>query len=130
MAFLIISKSYWNTLMEQLFLCLLQNFFHCYDLLFFFPAKAVLYLNDWELLRVKSALLVDTLSLLNCRKLPNVSEELSLYSIKLFMGIECKYVLLFQQNIINYCFTCRKWCTIFKRNICIIACIYCYISCN
>ena len=28
------------------------------------------------------------------------------------------------------CFTCRKWCTIFKSNMCIIFCIYCYISCN
>ena len=25
------------------------------------------------------------------------------------------------KHVINYCFSCRIWCTIFKRNICIIA---------
>ena len=39
-------------------------------------------------------------------------------------------ICFLNKHIINYCFTCRKWCTIFKRNICIIVCSYCYISCN
>ena len=38
------------------------------------PTITVFYLNDLELLVVKSALLAGTSSLLNCRKLPNVSE--------------------------------------------------------
>ena len=44
-----------------------------------FPTRAVLYLNDWELSIVKSALLAGTSSLLNCHKIPDVSEWLSVY---------------------------------------------------
>ena len=36
-------------------------------------------------------------------------------------ALQCKYDLSCQYNIINYCFECREWCTIFKRNIRIIA---------
>ena len=32
--------------------------------------------------------------------------------------------------IINFWLSCRKWCSIFKCNICIIVCSYYYISCN
>ena len=39
-----------------------------------FPSRAALYLNDWELLIVKSSLIAGTSSLLNCHKLPDVSE--------------------------------------------------------
>ena len=52
-----------------------------------FPARAALYLNDWELSVAKSALSFGTSSLLNCHRLPDVSEQLSLYSIKLYIGI-------------------------------------------
>ena len=41
--------------------------------IFIFPTRAALYLNDWELSIVKTALLTGTSSLLNCRKLPDVS---------------------------------------------------------
>ena len=39
-----------------------------------FPKRAAFYLNDWELLIVKAALSAGTSSLLNCHKLPDVSE--------------------------------------------------------
>ena len=39
-----------------------------------FPKRAALYLNDGELLIVKSALSAGTSSLLNSHKLPDVSE--------------------------------------------------------
>ena len=52
-----------------------------------FSTRAALYLNDWELSAVKSALLFGTSCLLNCHKLPDVTECLSLCSIKLYMGI-------------------------------------------
>ena len=39
-----------------------------------FPTRAALYLNDWELSTLKSALLVGTSSLLNYHKLPDVPE--------------------------------------------------------
>ena len=39
-------------------------------------------------------------------------------------------ICFINKDVINFCCTCRKWCTIFKRNICIIVCIYCNISCN
>ena len=52
-----------------------------------FPTMAALYLNDWESSAVKSLLLFETSSLLNYHKLPDVSEELSLYLVKLYIGI-------------------------------------------
>ena len=39
-----------------------------------FPKRAALYLNDWELSIVKSALPTGTSSLLNYYKLPDVSQ--------------------------------------------------------
>ena len=39
-----------------------------------FPARAALYLNDWEVSIVKSILLGGTSSLLNCYGLPEESE--------------------------------------------------------
>ena len=39
-----------------------------------FPARAALYLKDWELPTVKAALLSETSSPLNCYKLSDVSE--------------------------------------------------------
>ena len=39
-----------------------------------FPTRAALYLNDWELSAVKSALFTGTLSLLNYHELPDFSE--------------------------------------------------------
>ena len=32
--------------------------------------------------------------------------------------------------VINFCLACRKWCTIFNCNKCIIVCDYCCISYN
>ena len=40
-----------------------------------FPVRAALYLNDWELSIVKSALLFRTSSLLNFHKLPNTMAD-------------------------------------------------------
>ena len=51
-----------------------------------FPARAALYVNYWELSILKLSLLTGTLRLLNCHKLPDISEWLSLYSIKLYIG--------------------------------------------
>ena len=39
-----------------------------------FRTRGALYLNDWELLIVESALVAGTASLLNCHKRPDVSE--------------------------------------------------------
>ena len=39
-----------------------------------YPTRAALYLNQWELSIVKSALLFGTSSLLSCYKRPDVSE--------------------------------------------------------
>ena len=39
-----------------------------------FATRATLYLNDWESLIVKSALLTEGSFLLSCHKLPDVSE--------------------------------------------------------
>ena len=52
-----------------------------------FPTRAALYLNDRELRIAKSSLLFGTSSLLNCYKLPDVPEQLSPYSIRLYIGI-------------------------------------------
>ena len=52
-----------------------------------FPTRAALYLNDWELLPLTLTLLAGVSSLLNYHKLLCVSEELPLYSIKLYIGI-------------------------------------------
>ena len=52
-----------------------------------FSTRADLYLNDWELSVVKSALLFGASSLLKYHARPDVSEQLSLYSIKLYIGI-------------------------------------------
>ena len=61
------------------------------QLLAVFPKIIDLYLNDDELFIATLAgfpgiFIVDS-SLLNCYKLPDVSEKLSLYSIKLYIGI-------------------------------------------
>ena len=89
---------------------------------FVFRTRATLYLDDSELktllLKLKSASLAGTSSLLNCHKLLDVSEQLSLYSVKLY------------KHIINFHLARTKWYTIFKCNICTISCIYCYISYN
>ena len=63
--------------------------------LLFAPSATVLliildfYLNEGALLSAKFVLTLSTFnsSLLNCHKLPEVSEYLSLYSIKLYIGI-------------------------------------------
>ena len=39
-------------------------------------------------------------------------------------------VCYINKRIVNFCPGCRKWCTIFKCNICITVFSYCYISCN
>ena len=51
------------------------------------PTRADLYLNDWDLLAVKSELLIGTLSLLKYHNFPDVFEYLSVYLIKLQKGI-------------------------------------------
>ena len=48
MAFLMISKSCLNILMEQLFLCFTELFVSL-TASFVFPTRTALYLNDWEL---------------------------------------------------------------------------------
>ena len=63
-----ISRNYSNTLMEQLFL-FFTELFVLLTAFAVFPTRASLYLNDWELLIVKSALLSGTSSLLNCHEL-------------------------------------------------------------
>ena len=35
-----------------------------------------------------------------------------------------------EKHVINFCLACRKWCTFFKCNICLIVCSYGYISWN
>ena len=73
MEFLMISKCYLNTLIEQQFLCLFTKLFPSAASAVF-PTRATLYLNVLELLAVKSALLAATSSLLNCYKPLYVSE--------------------------------------------------------
>ena len=55
MAFLMICKSYSSTLMEQLFLSF-TDLFVFLTAFSVFPRRAALYLNDWKLLILKSAL--------------------------------------------------------------------------
>ena len=81
MAFLMISKSCLDTLMEQQFFVFFTEVFVLLTASAIFYTRAALYLNDWELTTLKSALLAGTSSLLNCQKLPDVLEYLSLYSI-------------------------------------------------
>ena len=52
-----------------------------------FPPRAAVYLNDWGLSITNSTLLAGTSSILNCHKLHGISEKLSLYSIKFYIGI-------------------------------------------
>ena len=87
MAFLMISKSYSNILMEQLFLWFFTELFVLLTVSAVSPTRAALYLTDLELLIVKLSLLAGTSSLLNCYKPPDVFESLSLYPIKLYIGI-------------------------------------------
>ena len=87
MAFLMISKSYSNILMEQLFLCFSTELFVLITASAVSPTRPALYLTDLELLILKLSLLAGTSSLLNCYKLPDVFESLSLYPIKLYAGI-------------------------------------------
>ena len=72
MTFLMISKSGLDTLMEQKLLCFLQNYFLLLTAFSVFPTKSASYLNGWELLIVKSTLLIRASSLLNFHKLPDV----------------------------------------------------------
>ena len=60
--------------MEQLFLCFFTELFVLATASVVFPARAALYLNDSELIIVKSALSVGTSCLFNCYKLLDVSE--------------------------------------------------------
>ena len=53
-----------------------------------FPTRAGLYLNNLEFSMLKPALLAGIWSLINCHKLPDVSKQLWLYSIKLYVSIE------------------------------------------
>ena len=39
-------------------------------------------------------------------------------------------ICFINKQIITLCIPFRKWCTVFKCNICIIVCSYCYISFN
>ena len=73
MEFLMISKCYLNTLMQQQFLCLFTKLFPSAASAVF-PTRAALYSNVLELLAVKSALLAATSSLLNCYKPLYISE--------------------------------------------------------
>ena len=72
MVFLMISKSYSNTLMLQLFFCFFTELFVLLTASAVFPTRAALYLNNLELSILKSALLAETSSLLNCHKLPDL----------------------------------------------------------
>ena len=39
-------------------------------------------------------------------------------------------ICFINKHVIGFCFTCKKWCTVFRCHICIIVFSYCYISCN
>ena len=85
-----------------------------------FYTRGALYLNELELAIIKSALLAETLSLLNFHKLLDISEYILICSIKLYIGIAINMICFIKKHIINFCFTWRKWCIVFKCNICII----------
>ena len=69
-----ISKNYSNTLMEKTMFASFTELSVLLTAFDVFPKRAALYLNDWEILILKSAFLSVTSSLLNCYKFPEVSE--------------------------------------------------------
>ena len=77
-----ISKNYLNNLVVQLFL--LHLLFHLFSVL---PIILALYLNEGELSSLVTFALSTISSLLKPDKLPDVLEQFSLYSIKLYIGI-------------------------------------------
>ena len=85
-----VSRNYSNTLMKQLFCVFFTKLFPAAAFAVF-ATRVALYLNDSELktplVTSKSASLAGDSSLLNCQKHLDVSEYLSLYSIKLYIGI-------------------------------------------
>ena len=59
MAFLVISKICLDILVEQLFLCFFTELFVLLTASVVFPTRTALYLNESELVLVKSALLAE-----------------------------------------------------------------------
>ena len=84
-----ISKNWSDTFMEQLLLCFSQNFFHQQQHFLFFLQ---------ELFCIQTTENYRNIISLNCHKLPVVSEYLSLYSIKLYIGIATQILFASSRN--------------------------------
>ena len=128
-----VSRNYSNTLMKQLFCVFFTKLFPA-TAFAVFATRVALYLNDSELktplVTSKSALLAGDSSLLNCQKHLDVSEYFSLFNQIVHRHCYVNMICFINKYIINSCLVCRKWCTMFKCNMCIIVCSYCYILCD
>ena len=130
MAFLMISKSCSNSLLKQPFCIFCRTL--SLIVICCFSYKSCFVFKRLRIINTQISIISrDFISF----KLPSTSSCIWII-IAVFDQIvrgHCKVNMFCSVNryIINYCFTCRKWCTNFKRNICIIGCIYCIcLSCN
>ena len=96
-----------------------------------FPTRTVLYLNNLELLVVKSTTLTGTSCLLNYHRCNWCNWIIiTIFNQIVYRHCNVNMICFINKHIIKFCFLCRKWCAIFICNICTVVCRYCYIACN